>query len=340
MLKSYLNWIGISIFLFTVVGNGSAGNSRMLLSVEEIEQLIPQIEAVESSILNIKIESEAWREESESPDGPWGRTPVDISATSWFSGQPNSKARMDVHSENIKVYEKDSGHPMHRSKSYTASYDGQLGKMLYKEQEVNGKVEHLNRGKISNKAPEILNGKRSGVVSGFRLTTSYFFVDKKQNESFSQYFRIAISPEALKSNSFEIAREEYNGIQCISFSLTGSKTLRMTWWFDPSRGFALLGHEKIRKNEDGTNFVEECIKVNKLRKVSKNIWWPVEGTIESDRRKVGEPYARTVYRAFDVTVNHPDFDKSIFSLSFPAGCLIDDKVENRQYRVPKNGKGN
>lgn len=338
--KKLFNWVIALLCVFLMVEDIKANDNRTVLSTTEIEQLIPQIEAVENSVINLRIDSEAWIEEREKQGEPWKRTPVEISATLWFQGDPKNKTRIDIHSENRLIRREDTENSRYARYSYNASYDGQFGKVLYKDYEANGKIDHLNKGEIIRNAPEIFSGKRSGAVTGFRMTTKYFFVDKQRNETFSQYFKIAISPEALKNNAFEVARETFHGVQCISFALTASKTLRMTWWFDPSRGFALLGHEKIRINEDGDSFVEEFIEINKLEKVSENIWWPVEGTIESDRRKEGDPYTRTVYRAFNVIANESDFDESVFSVSFPPGCLIDDKVENRQYRISEDPNTN
>lgn len=310
--------------------------SQEILSVNEIRELIPKIEAAERNLLNVKIESEVWMEESKSLSGPWNRTPVYISATSWFLGHPIEKARVDIHTEVSKGYWVDKDQFIYSEKSYKTSYDGQFGRMLFQHYKENGKKININSGEIFKQLPDIIKGKRSGVVTGLRLTTNYFFIDNEEIDSFSQYFKAAISPEALNRNAFEFAREEYKTVNCIKFSLKSGESFRANWWFDPSRGFALLGHEKIRRNKEGVEFIEERIQINKLEKVAEDIWWPVDGTIESERRKQGEPYTRTVYRAFNVIANDPNIDSGIFSIVFPVGCTVDDKINNRKYIVTED----
>jgi len=336
MLRNYLSSkslvLVITLFVL-IIDITRADNSQVILSAEEVKHLISKIEDAEKSLLNIKVESEAWMEESPSPSGPWERTPVHVTATSWFSELSKSKARVDVHSEISKVRDGNSGSYSYTEQNYTASYDGQFGKIIYHKYGNVGKPLYIKRGEVLSDAPRIFNGRRTGAVTGLRFTTNYFFADRPDRESFSQYFKIAISPEALEADAFEIVREEYNDIQCIKFSLKKSKSFRMTWWFDPSRGFALLKYENIRILENRSEMLDSRITIGKLKKIGDNIWWPVEGTIESDRRKSGEPYQRTVYRASKVVANDPNFDEAVFTVPFPDGYLIDDQVAGRKYTV-------
>jgi len=191
--------------------------SQEILSVNEIKELISKIESAESNLLNVKIESEVWMEESESLSGPWKRTPIYISATSWFLGYPIEKARVDVHTEVSRGYWADKDRCIYSKQSYKASYDGQFGRILYQHYEENGKKKNINSGEIFKQSPDIIKGKRSGVVTGLRLTTNYFFIDNEEIDSFPQYFKTAISPEALNRNAFEFTREEYDNMNCIKF---------------------------------------------------------------------------------------------------------------------------
>ena len=328
-----MNVILVVFLLISTVDTSRANSLKVILSAEEVSRLIPEIEAAEKRLLNIRIDSEAWMEEATSPSGPWERTRVHVTATSWFNGLPKNKSRVDIHSEILRVRYEDLDNYSYIEQNYTASYDGEFGRIIYHKYGNVGNPSYVKRGTVLSKAPSIFNGRRTGVVTGLRFTTNYFFADRTDIESFSQYFKIAISPKALELDSFEFVREEYDGIDCIRFSFKGSKSVRMSWWFDPSRGFALLEYKKIRKNEEGVEFTAERIKVNKLKKVLDDIWWPVEGTVESYKHKQGESYTRTVYRASNVVANDSNFDESIFYVSFPGGYLIDDKVTGRKYRV-------
>jgi hypothetical protein len=322
----------------TLIGGVGSANSQTILTIEEIKQLIPQIEAMEKKVLNVKIEAETWMEESKSPTGPWERAPMYVSATSWFDGTPKGKGRVDIHREVLNSYWKDKDRYIQTERSYTAGYDGQVVRKVYDKESIDAeKTRLVKQGEIIDQAPEIFKGKMTGVVTGLRFTTKYYFIDKDDKESFSQYFKIAISPEAIANNSFEVVREEHNGVQSIRLGLK-HKSLRINYWFDPSRCFAFLGHENVRKNEKGDEFVDVRIKVNKLKEVTNGIWWPIDGVIESDRHDPRKPniYARTIFHAIDVVVNDPKFDNSIFSVSFPVGYMVTNKIDNKTYKVTED----
>ena len=57
-------------------------------------------------------------------------------------------------------------------------------------------------------------------------------------------------------------------------------------------------------------------------------------------RKLGDShnYNRIVYRASNVVANDPNFDESIFTVPFPEGYLIDDKVTGKKYRIGPNSE--
>ena len=50
-------------------------------------------------------------------------------------------------------------------------------------------------------------------------------------------------------------------------------------------------------------------------------------------RETDKPWKRIVYRASNVVANDPNFDENIFTVPFPEGYLIDDKVNGVKYRV-------
>ncbi len=131
------------------------------------------------------------------------------------------------------------------------------------------------------------------------------------------------------------------GTSANAYGFTGEQTrghLSISWWLDPSRGFALLGHDNIRIREDGSERVSTRIRVTKLKEAAPGVWWPMEAYGESRLSKPGEPYSRTVYRASSVVANDPNFDEAIFTVPFPEGYLIDDQIAGKKYRVGPNGK--
>ena len=96
---------------------------------------------------------------------------------------------------------------------------------------------------------------------------------------------------------------------------------------------ALHGHDNISIREDGSEWVSTRIRVTKLKEVAEDIWWPMEATSISSPIKPGDPYSRTVYSASNIVANDPNFDENVFTVPFPDGYLIDDKVNGIKYRV-------
>jgi hypothetical protein len=89
----------------------------------------------------------------------------------------------------------------------------------------------------------------------------------------------------------------------------------------------------LYKSEDGHEELVDFVKVTKLEKVSPGIWWPVEIIDVSRPYENGKPWRKVVYLASNVVVNDPNFDESIYTVPFPKGYLIDDKVTGKKYKV-------
>ncbi len=308
-----------------------------ILSVEEINTLIPVIEAAEERpFLNLKVESETWVETKTNlsdPCEPWQRTPIYVSCTAWFDGNPKGKARVNVHKEVLRW--RDGAAPYGES-SYSVGFDGKHGRVIHHTRGHSGKTFPLKEGKLLADAPKQLRDNYLASCTGQGFSFHFFFSDedKEQGRTFSRLFRAAASPAALEAKAFEVALEEFQGVECIKFG-SGEREwgAHISYWLDPNRGFALLGREYVRIREDGSERLLRIIKVNKLQKVAEGIWWPMEASIESDPDKPGEPCQRTVYRASNVVANDPNFDESIFTVPFPDGYLIDDKVAGIKYTI-------
>jgi len=316
-----------------------AQKSKSVLSVEDVNALIPAIEAAERHLFsNLKIDSEAWGETKANLSDPcelWQRTPVYVSSTAWFDGHPGGKARIDVHKQ---VLEWRNGAAPYVESSYSAGFDGKYGRVVRHTSGHSGETFPLKEAKIVADYPTLL---RSSFMSytGSELSLQFFFNNDEEGpnrRTFSRFFRTAISPDALKDKAFEVALEKFQGVECIKVGLRdqeGGRAPHISYWLDPARGFALLGHDNISIREDGGERVSMRIRVTKLKEVTPGIWWPMEATLISSPLRAGDPYSRTVYRASNVVANDPNFDESIFSVPFPDGYLIDDQVSGKKYRV-------
>jgi len=318
----------IPVFVWVTVYGEELGTP---LSSEEVEALIPTIESTEKSIHNLKVDAESWMEERSSLSAPWQRTPTYFSCTAWMDGRPKGKLRVDVHKEVLKW--RDGAAP-YAGRSYTMSFDGTNTKFIEKTAGPSDEQFPKKEGQVSPGASEWLMSNIVGSCTGGGVTTNFFFNSKKEDISFSKAFQLAILPEVQtsKSLSFEFVHEEKNGVLCLKFSTKPAKWGRETWWFDPTRGFALIAYLHTNKVDDIEHVISD-IKVNKLKEVAPGVWWPMEATLESEPRDPNAPYKRTVYKALNVIANDPNFNESVFTVPFPEGYSIDDKVAGRKYKV-------
>jgi len=325
-------WMPVFCILLGILVIAQAKEPKLILSVEEINELIPQIEAAEERpFLNLKVESERWTETKTDLSDPceqWQRTPIYVSCTAWFGGGPEGKARIDVHKQVLRW--RDGAAPYGES-SYSVGFDGQQGRVVRYTRGHGGKTFSLKEGELLPDAPELLRGSYLDSCTGAYFTFCFFF-NADEYRTFSKLFRASKTPAALEVNAFECALEEFQGIQCIKFGSGEQLWGHETWWLDPSRGLALLGYEKV-STRNGRDRLSSRIEVNELKEVADGVWWPTQVTSVMAPFEPGEPYRRFVYRASKVVANDPNFDESIFTIPFPDGYLIDDKVTGRKYTV-------
>ena len=317
--------LGISII-------AQAEEPKTALSVEDVNALIPVIEAAEERpFLNLKVDSERWVETKANlsdPCEPWKRTPIYISCTAWFDGRPGNKARIDVNKEVLKW--RDGASPYAES-SYSVSFDGQHGRIVHNTRGHSGKSFRMKEGKLLPDSPELLRGNYLGGCTGAYFTLSFFF-NNDDNRSFSRLFRACTTTAASEAKACEVALEEFQGARCIKFGSGKQIWGHETWWLDPSRKLALLGYERV-STRNGIDRISLRIEVNELKEVADGIWWPMQVTSVRSPFEPNEPYERLVYRASNVVANDPTFDESVFNVPFPEGYLIDDKVTGRKYTV-------
>jgi hypothetical protein len=132
----------------------------------------------------------------------------------------------------------------------------------------------------------------------------------------------------------KIVYEKLRGIDCVKMAyirIGGSS--REEWWLDPNRGYALLRHVNMGANRDGSEQVKSSIDVTRLKEVTEGIWWPMEACFVQCPRETGKPWKRIVYQASHVVANDPDFNEGIFTIHFPKGYTIDDKITGKRYKV-------
>jgi len=332
--------------LLLLVNDITAEETASELSVGEVTVVGQSMRAVEDSLLNVRIDSNAWVEQGPSPSGPWERTPVCLSSTGYFGGTSSSQARLDIHKIVLKWTD---GAAPYLEESSSVSFDGVQGRRRDISSSHSGKSFDRNSGSILPEPPIELKSSWYDKMIG--VYASLFFHYRDMPEPFPKRFSVSFEA-AADPNSFlsalaaadpkylnrkplksKVVLEELRGIQCIKAACIPDDSFRQEWWFDPNRGFALLRFDNLRKDQDGNERVKSSIDVTKLEEVAENIWWPMEAYFVDCPHETDKPWKRIVYRASNVVANDPNFDESIFTVPFPDGYLIDDQVAGRKYKV-------
>lgn len=326
------------LFFMCLVVVVHAQENNPILSKEELMDIASQMKNNERNLVNIEVDSEVWMEERLSKSDLWQRTPIYVSSTAILSGLPNSKTRktrVDVHKEVVKWKE---GDRPYADISYSVGFDGQYGKTIYHYSRSNEEKHVMNKGEIT---PGVPNRLRSGSLRAFTgKAFSMHFCLNSEGYTFSQLFKWATDPNTKVDSSFTFSREIFYGIECIKIST--KKEAGESWWLDPNRDYSLVGYKFTGYYENGEKRIVSFARVTNLEKVANGIWWPKEVLVEADPDKPGQPYKRMIYKAIGVRVNRPDFNEEVYNITFPNGCVVDDKVSGKKYRIgedlndPKN----
>jgi hypothetical protein len=169
------------------------------------------------------------------------------------------------------------------------------------------------------------------AFTGARFSFHFFFRARDGFKSFSQVLK-SFATEATAGENREVSREVFEGRECIKIFVSQEKQGRRIFWLDAARGYGLFGYELINVKEGGGERIVGRLRVRKMKVVAAGVWWPEEVEIESEPNKEGMACQRLVYRARDVVCNDPNFDGRIFTVDFPKGYTVEDKVLGVKYK--------
>lgn len=311
---------------------------QSVLSIQELKQLAPKIEAVEKHKYNLKIESNMWIETKANlsdPCAPWIRTPVYVASTAWIKGGnpfvddfANTKIRLNIYKEVTKWEE---GVDSYIEESYSVGFDGRYGRIAKNTLRYSEKTIPVQKGELFLGVPKVLKSGWWPQLTGAGFSISFLF--KGRNDTLSNRFRWASDPNSLTATYFKFTREKFDGIDAIKITSKVQKGWQQSYWLDPSRGFSLLGSKETNVLQNDKEQLISFMKISKLKEVTKGIWWPMDAFLISRPLETGAPYSRTVYHAIDVVANEPNFNENIFTVPFPKGYVVNDKITGRKYKV-------
>ena len=314
--------------LWIFIGLLSAMASEEQPSPVSAEELVSQIAMYEKKLLNLKVQSELRLERREPNSLKWQPTPVYTSCTAWFDGDPNGRARVDVHKE---ILEWEDGAAPYGEESYSTGFDGREGRTVHHRSGPVGQTREYCRGDIFPEAPKMLRTNWLAESTGTGFST-FFLFDQfacPRGKRLSELLAYAIS----QAGTFPITWETLGGTKCIRIGGGEPEVGHEFLWLDPARGFALLRYEVVNITRDGRKWIVDSDTVTKLTEAAPGVWYPTEAYHEWSSPGCERTDRRIRYRASEVVANDPNFDQSIFTVTFPAGCLIKDKINGVRYRA-------
>jgi len=332
IVKSYLH---ASLALILACQCSVLAQSARSLTTQERQELAKCLGNIErATVVNLQVQSEVWVETKRSltdPCEPWARTPICLNSTAWcdgawLQGDPNGRARFDVHKEVLQWHD---GASPYFEKSYSVGFDGKQGRIV----EFGKNSTHQNRAfvTITSTPPRLLGMEVLRLATGAPMSSLYFkeqLAGGRMLASFAKAFCASNDKDKPEGGYIEWEDSPTKG-RLVAFGVR-QRWGHISWWLDQSCGLALARFEYANLTRDNDIFLTR-VEVTRSQEVSPGIWWPIEAWRITKAPGTSQTISRTVYRASVVKIDSPDFDSSVFTVPLPVGCLVDDQTKGIRY---------
>jgi hypothetical protein len=281
------------------------------------DDLLNGIRTSEKKLLNLRVDSKCFYTEWDETKQDWQYV-SETHETAWYDGKPGGKARVDTHKA-IGRWEK--GATPFAQYSVSATYDGRVGRQLKIESGPAGSPTETLEGEMTTNRPFFLEA-GGGFSTGWPC--SLYGCKDQLKRRLSEYLeRWKKSPLAQCS----VSSVQFQDRDCIKLVVEvrhpkfGQQ--KETWYFDPSRGYAILFDEMGWGRE---------VTVEKLSEPAPGVFYPVRATFQSQKHG-DRPKTKAQYEASAVVANDPNFSDDIFTINWPMGARVEDRVNGSQFTV-------
>jgi len=182
----------------------------------------------------------------------------------------------------------------------------------------------MAQGEITPLASPDLADSTVGFATGTGFSIYYW--DSEHKRGLGEFLEYT-AQHAPPTNRSTATSEMHDGVQAIRVEFSGPRYSEK-FWLDPDRGYSLLEHLVTNTGLDGTTRLMVREQVTKLARVALNVWFPVEASSDIEPSQ-----KRRVYTGSNVVANDDRFDESVFSIVFPPGTAINDKISGTLYRI-------
>ena len=300
------------------VSIGFASDTASTISFEELKEAILRNEV---KLLNVQVDGKFSAEEWNAEENKW-QFAGEADVTAYFPNAPDSKMRIDFHKQLIPWVD---GPTTVSEDVYSVAYNGRYAQTLYKSTGSPHKPYTRLRGEIKTKRPDI---SATGTFASGWAFSSYGFGDK-MGKSISECLGFDFDSQDI---DLTVKKSEFNGKECIQLNLSERNNKKQELlYFDPQHGYALLGEETISSKG---NLIRRMV-VEELQEPKSGVYYPSKATLYSFSSS-GEPRIRKHYEASSIVANNPEFAEDIFTIEWPDGTIVYDKMTDITFIVGKS----
>jgi hypothetical protein len=212
-------------------------------------------------------------------------------------------------------------------------FDGQTGRVVNHSE---GPESHLRRdhtGLLLPDAPPELTDRYLRFADGTAFCLNFYDGDGNGN-TLSSEIRVALDEKA----GCTVAFDSLYGEKVLKVSISNGDTYVADFWVEPDKGYALrkaIRRERAHGNGDWVDL--EITNVTRIVEAGQQIWFPLEGSSELDYPGKPGTKMRLSFVAQNAVANDPHFDRGIFTIPFPEGYFITDRVHGGVFRAKDGG---
>jgi hypothetical protein len=301
----------IAVLLVLVVSLTAIGDDNEAL----LRSLRQAVELNENRLLNLRVDGRCYWEIWDEQAKTWnygGETTV----TAWRLGVQSDKARIDYHQRFLPL---EDGPAPYTDESFVVANNGSVNQTLFTKTGVPESPLAHPRGHIDAKREPSLDTEcatgwqhsiygASGLVGG------------------TVRFSTVFAPETRRVVNLRARQTEFNRTACLELKY-GIRGFEATCYFDPTRNYAMLGGERSRNG-----VVIDRWTVEKLLEPDSALYYPAK-VITYVFSPNGQPRSRGTYEASTVVANDPNFRDDIFTIQWPVGTVVHDKISGITFTV-------
>jgi len=276
----------------------------------------------------------------------WNTTHLRYSGSAWYDSNPRGSVRI-YYNDLVMPWQMNDHSPISWTEMIEDfSWNGSEGREL----RVAGTT---TNHKLTRSRVAMVEDKRSMLLDRFSLwatgvgfTTQYIVTDQdgisppRPRVSLSQFLQRAL--DLGKRAVWDVSRQNVNGFDAIRVHFPGPGDNGVTYWFDPSRGFAIvkklyvLDLRVIGRSYHRT----EGFDVQQLKELKSGVWFPMQANVVMEDLSAGQgSYIRYNYQAADAIANDPKFNPDVFTAKIPTGWLVGETQNGvrRDYVTKEDG---